>query len=71
MIVRLGVSGNTADILCSRFGRFQIVQPYSSTDTTIPGNNPRFISSVGSDFYKVVNLSIAVLASPMCVLKLI
>ena len=50
------------------FIRVHVVQPYSSIDTATDYKNSCFILSYISDFHKIDNLSIAVLASPMCML---
>ena len=49
----------------------QVVQPYSSSGITTAWKKSNFILSVNSDLHIIDNLSIAVHASPMCMLTLL
>ena len=48
-------------VFSRHFIKVQVVQPYNSTDTATAWKNSHFILSERSDFYLVVNLSIAAL----------
>ena len=48
---------------------FQMVQPYNCTDSATARKNYRFISSWISNFNMIGNLSVAVHALPICMLK--
>ena len=52
-------------LFSSHFVRVQVVQPYSSTDTTTAWKNGLFNLSVSLDFHMIDNLFIAVHAFPM------